>query len=205
MLFTNTVSRDTLELLKKISNHPKFSDFYLVGGTALALQIGHRISIDLDFFSSHPFDESRLVDVLVNEFNTQINRLDKHTVLAKIDGIKVDFITHQYPFIENLLKIDEINILGIKDIAALKLNALKNRGSRKDFVDIHALLDQFSLKEIIAFHDEKYPNHNAMMILKSLVFFDDARNEPMPKMIKQLDWNIVELSLSDAVEKYLTD
>ena len=205
MLFTNTVSRDTLELLKKISFHPKFSDFYLVGGTALALQIGHRISIDLDFFSSHPFEENILVDILINEFNTQINRVDKHTILAYVDGVKVDFISHQYPLIENLLKHDDINLLGIKDIAAMKLNALKNRGSRKDFIDIHALLNQFSLKEIIAFHDEKYPNHNAMMILKSLVFFDDARKEPMPKMIKKIDWKEVEFTLNKAVNSFLSD
>ena len=92
MLHTDTVNQHTLELLKKICSHTDFNDFFLVGGTALSLQMGHRISIDLDFFSEKPIQLNQLKEILIKDFNAQITGVDKNAVIGNINGVKFDFI-----------------------------------------------------------------------------------------------------------------
>ncbi|MFT7033245.1 MAG: putative nucleotidyltransferase component of viral defense system [Cyclobacteriaceae bacterium] len=146
----------------------------MAGGTALALQIGHRISIDLDFFSEHGFDEKHLVNILERDYNASIISQYENTVLTNIEGVKVDIISHQYEQLSKSSVVDGIRMASKDDIAAMKLNAVVNRGAKKDFVDIFFLLHDYSLNQLITLHNRKYPNQNELLVLKSLTYFADA-------------------------------
>lgn len=203
MLQTNTVNQYTLELLNKLSSHTKLNDFFLVGGTALALQIGHRISIDLDFFSINSFKEDELTVFLEQEFDMEIFQVSKNSITGKIKDIKVDFISHQYPLLSSILSYNSIKLAALEDISAMKLNAIKNRGTKKDFVDLYFLLKQFTLEEMLNFANKKYPNHSDMLTVKSLVYFDDADLQPDCEMLVNVSWDEVKNTISQHTLKFL--
>ena len=114
-----------------------FKDFFLVGGTALALQIGHRLSIDLDFFSTGSFNEDDLLLAIEDKYNFKLDYRGKNTLKGEIAGVKVDFITHNYPLVKPFLQVDGVPMASLSDIAAMKLNAISGNGAWiKDFVDI---------------------------------------------------------------------
>lgn len=135
MLRKETVSEATLELLKKLMKDELLKDFFLVGGTALSLQIGHRISIDLDLFTMASFDDNQMLVDLENEYKFQLDYRSKNTLKGEIDGVKVDLITHNYPLVKPLLNVDGVRMASPDDIAAMKLNAISGNGTRlKDFI-----------------------------------------------------------------------
>lgn len=191
MLRTDTVSKQTLELLNSFCTHPKLTDFFLVGGTALALQLGHRISIDLDFFSVKPLKTNELIGILEKEYNAEIFQLTDNAIVGKVKGVKIDFIAHQYPLLNELKMENDIRLSSLEDIAAMKLNAIKNRGSKKDFVDLYFLLKQFSLTEMLSLVNKKYANNVDVLTLKSLVYFDDAELQPDCEMRIAVTWDEV--------------
>ena len=135
MLHYETIHPDTLELLRKIQSLEMFKDARLVGGTALALQLGHRKSIDLDFFGS--------VDASLQEIASALSTFASVSPLSEssmkrfliVDGVKVDVVNYPYSWIDEPVIEDGVALAGIKDIAAMKLSAITNRGTRKDFVD----------------------------------------------------------------------
>lgn len=198
MLHTNTIEKHTLELLKTISKDSVFNDFFLVGGTALALHIGHRKSIDLDFFSVNSFDSDKLSTYLIDKCNADIVSISTNSLTCWINEVKVDFITHKYILIENLVIKNGIRLASIKDVAAMKLNAIKNRGTKKDFVDIYFLNKNYSFPEMLSFCQKKYPNFIELLILKSLVYFDDADILPNCEMLIDIKWDEIK---SDIIQK----
>ncbi len=142
MLYKNTVEKRTLELLIKLQSNPEFSNFYLAGGTALALQIGHRKSIDLDFFSLHDFDNNYLLEFLEHDFEFYLDYSDKNTLKGSINDIKIDILSHKYPLVKQVVKYDRIILYSVEDIIAMKLNAIAGNGTRsKDFIDIYFTLN----------------------------------------------------------------
>ncbi|WP_374443086.1 nucleotidyl transferase AbiEii/AbiGii toxin family protein [Epilithonimonas sp.] len=165
-----------------------FSDFVLVGGTALALQIGHRNSIDLDFFGKKEIEEERILEELEQFGNVEKKAGSKNILVCSVNQIKVDFVNHKYPFLDQRLNIENIRMASPKDIAAMKLNAIEGRGTKKDFIDLFFLLNNFSLEEMIEFYNQKYVNHTDFMMLKSLTYFTDADLFPQPKMFVDFDW-----------------
>lgn len=174
MLYKQTVNTTLLELTQQLCLHPAMKNFMLVGGTALSLQIGHRKSIDIDMFSEQPFDAEELSLILKNSFNFYANNRFKNALMGTIQDIKTDVITHQYKWIRPLLDEEGIRMASLEDIAAMKLNAIAGNGSRlKDFVDIAFLSSCFSLQQMLDFFEEKYPNNNSVIALKSLCYFDD--------------------------------
>lgn len=203
MLQTDTVSNYTLELLNEICCHQQFNDFFLVGGTALALQIGHRISIDLTFFTLTSFDENQLKIFLINEFDAKIFAIDDNAISGTINNVKFDFIAHQYPLIKPVLEKENIRLSSLEDIAAMKLNAVRNRGTKKDFVDIYFLLQKFNLEALLAFVNLKYPNHIDILTSKSLVYFDDAEDQPECEMLIDVDWNDIKQKIEKETVKFL--
>ncbi len=188
MLQTQTVSPELLELLRQIMKSEFFSDFVLVGGTALALQIGHRNSIDLDFFGKKEIEEERILEELEQFGNVEKKAGSKNILVCSVNQIKVDFVNHKYPFLDQRLNIENIRMASPKDIAAMKLNAIEGRGTKKDFIDLFFLLNNFSLEEMIEFYNQKYVNHTDFMMLKSLTYFTDADLFPQPKMFVDFDW-----------------
>lgn len=188
MLQRATIESKTLELLRYIQSLDVFSNLRLVGGTALALQLGHRKSVDLDFFGIIDFrnvDFANLGSTIKSV--TALKRSDNINVF-NINGIKVDFVNYSYPWLEDKIDIEGIAMASIKDIGAMKIAAITNRGSRKDFVDIYFLLENYTLKEIISFYEEKFRDASKYLALKSLSYFEDAEKEPMPVMLKDFSW-----------------
>ena len=137
MLRTNAVEAGTLDLIKRFMSDDKFKDFNLVGGTALAIQISHRLSIDIDLFSTTPFNAFELGHHLTSNYDAQEVRTLTNAVFCFVNDIKIDLISHQYPLVEKIDILDEIRMVSLLDIGAMKLNAIYNSGKRlKDFVDM---------------------------------------------------------------------
>lgn len=189
MLQTQTVSPKLLELLKVIMTEEAFSDFALAGGTSLALQIGHRNSVDIDLFGKSEIDKNLFYDILNNYGSVRTLQSTKNILVLSINNIKTDIVNYQYPLLEDVLVMDTIRLLSKRDIAAMKLNAILGRGSKKDFIDLYFLLQEFSLKEMIAFYNRKYPDGSAFLALKSLTYFEDADLQPEPEMYVEFNWN----------------
>ncbi len=174
MLYKNTVAQSILDLIKLLCKSNCLNDFFLVGGTALSLQIGHRVSIDLDFFSASSFDVQALDDELSNTFSFKKLFLEKNTIKGTIDGVFIDIMSHRYPLIEPLLIEDNMRMAGLTEISAMKLNAIIGSGQRlKDFVDIAYLSSFVSLNTMISAYKSKYGNISEIIILKALIFFDE--------------------------------
>ena len=193
MLYKETVSDTTYALLKKIMSDDTFKDFFLVGGTAISLQIGHRISEDLDLFTQKDIDvdycKHHLKDTYA--FSTEFEK--KNTLKGFIDKTLIDFISYDYPIIDNILIEDGIRILSLKDIIPMKLVAIIQSGERmKDFVDIAYLSSHYSLNDMISFYKQKYGNDNELSIYKALIYFDSIDVTENVKLInKQLDFKSI--------------
>lgn len=201
MLHLETISPDTLTLLKKIQSLDEFNNTRLVGGTALALQLGHRKSIDLDFFGNFETSLEELTTIL-SEFSTvtpvSSSRMTRFLV---VDGVKVDIVSYPYGWIDNPVSAEGVVLTGIKDIAAMKLSAITNRGTKKDFIDYYFLLKRYSLKELIELYRQKYSDAQLFTSIKSLSYFDDAESDPMPDMIVPVDWDEVKSTIRNEVAK----
>ncbi len=197
MLHLETVHPDTLDLLKRIQSLSILSETRLVGGTALALHLGHRRSIDLDFFGNwgevHLQSELESCGAVVRTGGA--SRLQFY----EINRVKVDFVTYNYPWLREALREDNIRLAQIEDIAAMKLEAVTNRGSKKDFIDVAFLLGLFSLKQMLDLYQRKYPTGLKLLVMRSLVYFDDAETTDMPVMLKPLGWDEAKARICDAV------
>lgn len=193
MLQLNAIHKETFALLKAISSHRELQHFSLAGGTALALQLGHRMSIDLDFFTQQSFDTNELFEFLRGTFTvsncTQTTNSLSLYMQSQREDIKVDIIRHNYPLLYPVQKVQHIQILSLQDIAAMKLNAIANRGCKKDFYDVYALLNHFSIQQLLIFFEKKYPQNNSYAVVKSLVYFADADIEPEPISLSDTTWD----------------
>ncbi len=178
MLQYRTVNKKTLELLKKLMLIDELKKFFLVGGTALALQLGHRISVDIDLFTQNNFCTKKLFIKLnsifeIFDLNEENNTLNFNIIFPKNSNniVKIDLIKYSYPLINPVLEIEKIRLLSIEDIIPMKLSAIAGRGSKKDFYDIFCLLKFCSIDKMFFFFKKKFPNTNEFHILKSLTYF----------------------------------
>ena len=181
--------RDLLPLIAKAGE-----SFYLAGGTALALQIGHRDSIDFDFFKQNDIDTSILWSKLENIFtgHTLLKTQDEQNTLSCIiDGeIRLSFFGYTYPLADSLLEQNDFALASVLDIGCMKLSAITSRATLKDYVDLYFILKEISLPELLNACASKYPTLDHGLILKSLVYFDDLMPEPiifMPGFETSLD------------------
>lgn len=203
MLSIQTVQPDTLELLKAISAQPKVKELRLVGGTALALQYGHRQSVDLDFFGRLPEDKDELIDVVRRVGDVTVLNRSKIILQMVVNQVKVDFVDYsRYPWIDEPILGDGFVLASDKDIAAMKINAIMGRGTRKDFIDLYLLLQHYSLTQIMDFYRQKYPEFSEYRALLSMTYFDDAEMQDMPLMFIKTPWESMKTSIIQAVEAY---
>jgi predicted nucleotidyltransferase component of viral defense system len=156
MLYYTAIDNIALELLRKLLAVPYFSDLYLAGGTSLALQIGHRKSVDLDLFGILEADDILIAEILSSFGKIQLIKKTPNIYIYTVNGVKVDIVNFKYPWIDNACKEDELRLAGKKDIAAMKLAAITGRGSKKDFIDLYFLLQEYNLQEMLSFYTEKY-------------------------------------------------
>lgn len=202
MLQKQTVAPGTFRLLERICSIPELSGFNLAGGTALALQIGHRISIDLDFFGDREFDTNEILDLLPNEMPISILSQRRNILILNVQDVKVDFVNYRYPLISRPLEEGTIRLLTTSDIAAMKLAAIAGRGRMRDFYDIYFLLQEFSLAQMIEFYNKKYADGNEMMVARSLTFFDDANTDEQPKILSSgISWEQIKKTILMEVKK----
>ncbi len=193
-MFTKAVLPDTLRALKLVSKIGIIKKSYLAGGTALALHFGHRISEDLDFFTLQALDENILLSNLKKLPEFKEEGTAWRTVWGKIGNTKFSLFYYQYPLIKKLINFEGIQILDKEDIAAMKIHALEDRGTKRDFIDLYFLAKEFSLEQMLKFYDQKYGvlKKHFYMILRSLDYFQDAEQEDIsPEMIKKVSWDKV--------------
>lgn len=203
MLHYETVDISTLGLLKRLQCLPVLSDTRLVGGTALALQLGHRKSVDLDFFGSWDLSES-LEESLSQCGTTRREGGRIRMQFYNIDGVKVDCVTYDAPWLDPPILEDGLRLAAERDIAAMKLFAIANRGARKDFIDVWFLLGRHDLPTLIQWFSAKYPDSEWPLVLRSLVYFEDAERTPMPEMLLPFDWETAKEDIRSAVRKFAT-
>lgn len=203
MLHLQTILPDTLELLKQISAQPEMLGMRLVGGTALALQYGHRQSVDLDFFGTPAANQDELLEMVEKIGSCRLRNRTKNILQLIVNGIMVDIVDYsQYPWIDDSVCLDGITLASPKDIAAMKINAIEGRGTKKDFVDIYQLLQHYSLDDLLTFYSQKYPNYSIFRALLSLNYYDDAEQQAMPKMFISAGWEEMKEAISSAVNSY---
>jgi hypothetical protein len=180
MLRTKAVEAGTLDLIKRFMSDDRFNGFNLVGGTALALKVGHRKSIDIDLFSTSAFSAPGLAGHLEANYQAQVFKIMDNGVFCFVDNIKVDLIAHQYPLIERLETVDGIRIVSLLDIGAMKLNAMFNSGKRlKDFVDMYFLLEIYSLNQLLQACQRKYPDLNMTLVKQSIIRHNEIISLPI--------------------------
>jgi predicted nucleotidyltransferase component of viral defense system len=202
MLHYESIAPGTHRLLKFISSVPELSDFFLAGGTALALQIGHRISVDLDFFGNRQFTNEEILDLLSDFKPLSIISQNKNILILNVQNIKVDFVNYRYRPIAEPVFTDSIRLLATSDIAAMKLAAIAGRGRKRDFYDLYFLLNEFSLQRMIGFYNEKFNDGSELMVARSLTFFEDAETDEPPLLLNQeVLWDEVKKKILEEVKK----
>jgi Nucleotidyl transferase AbiEii toxin, Type IV TA system len=196
------IAPETFELIQQLQAIPELKEFHLVGGTALALQLGHRNSIDIDLFTLNEFDDADILEIIGkgNSINEIFRR--KNTIICLINNIKTDFIRHNYPLLKPPVIEEEITFLSKEDIAAMKFHAIIQSGKRlKDFIDVYFLLGHFSMKQMVGFFSAKYTYSNPMIAMKAINFFDDIdENIDPPKLLKPLPLKKITTRIQEATQ-----
>ena len=207
MLHLKTVEPHAFSILEQLMKIPELKGFSLVGGTALSLLYGHRISVDLDLFSNKPFEDGLIINALEKEFKTSfVNRSTnpQFGIFCFVDNVKVDIIRHPHPLIRPELNADGIRMFSTEDIIAMKVQAILGRGKKKDFWDIAELLKHFSIADFIQFHKEKYVTQNLLITVPhAITFFADAEESENPVSLKKQTWKGVQKFISAKVSEYL--
>jgi Nucleotidyl transferase AbiEii toxin, Type IV TA system len=190
MLRKETVEPATLGLLKQLVKLPELQRFRLVGGTALSLLFGHRKSIDLDLFTDSPLEKEVFVPALEEAFGDVITTNEsKNIYQCVIQSVKVDFVSVKDPFLNPIQIIEEIPFAHTKDLIALKLNAVKGRGVKKDFWDVAKLLEIYSMDELFQCYYERYPYDDSLALKKSMIWFENAEDNLDPECLDGMTWS----------------
>jgi len=175
---------DTRELLKKLAGIVRSHEFILAGGTGLALQLGHRISVDLDFFTAKPFSTERAFSELKGSgLGPEVLAESEGSLTVIMEGAKVSMFHYPYPFVEDRKEVYGIPVAGLIDIASTKVVAINRRGAKRDFVDLYFVLQDIPFRKVAENMVERFGGErlNPVHVGKSLVFFDDADSDPDPE------------------------
>lgn len=207
MLHTEALVPGTLPILERLMRMEPLGQFDLVGGTALALRHGHRVSVDIDLFAQE-LDQERVVNALELEFGSsfryEVPQGKSIGIFGFIDDVKLDIVRYPHPRISDLEVVDGIRMYSDVDIGAMKIQAILGRGKKKDFWDLTELLQHRPLSRIIADHEKKFPNQMyAISTPNALIYFVDAENSETPVCLKGRTWAEVKETVRDAVDRYL--
>ena len=203
-MFEETLIKGAKENLALLGRSAILKSAYLAGGTASALQLGHRLSLDFDFFTTKEFIPKVFSKELASLGRFNEEQADKGTVLGNFKGIKFSFFVYKYPLIYPVLQYLSLDIADIRDIAAMKIDAIATRGAKRDFIDLYFICKSgYRLVELLDIYNQKYGKlaSNFIHIQKSLVFFDDAESEEIPRMLKEVTWKEVKKYFENEVKK----
>ncbi len=190
---TDGLPKKQLSALKSLGVQMSARGFYLAGGTALAIHLSHRISVDLDWFTPNPFADGMILaqSLRNSDIGLEIEQVSPGTLHGSVNGVRVTFLQYQYPLLKPIEHWNEMScpLASLEDLACMKLSAVAQRGARKDFCDIYALgKNVFSLSQMLGFYQKKFSIKDIGSVLYGLVYFDDAENERMPKMLLDVSW-----------------
>ncbi len=205
MLHLNTIDEVTFNLLTTLCAKDYMANFALAGGTSLALQTGHRKSIDIDMFAFEDVDMAEISLFLENDFtDIVIRRTTPVFIFCNINQVKSDFVKHsKNKLVRPCFSENGITMYSKEDIAAMKLNAICGRGSKKDFYDIFILLKNFSLAEMLSYYDQKFQSDNSYMALRSLQYFEDAEKDAPPELLQTFPpWDDIKKFLIKTVNDF---
>lgn len=203
MLQQNAVAPANLELLKKICAINELKSFGLGGGTSLALRMKHRLSIDLDFFTNTNFNTRNVFQIITKKFpSAELLFEQNQTMMFSINDVKVDFILYPFAWTQPYDVIDGTRLLSVEDIIPMKLQAASNRNSKKDYWDIAALLEKYSLDTMLKIFSAKFPQIDIGFIIHSLTDFEKADTELDPDTNTGISWNEIKKKLIIAVKQY---
>jgi predicted nucleotidyltransferase component of viral defense system len=180
--------------------------FYLAGGTALALQIGHRTSVDFDFYSQNEFSA---VDLLyrIQQISKKVVLIqhESHTLILKVNGVEISLFRYPYSLLRRLVETEYVSMASLEDIAAMKMVAIAQRGIRRDFVDLYFLMKLLGLKKIFRLTKKKYPPFNEYVGLQSITYFTDAENlsiERKISMYNSVPWEKIKKFMIAEAKKF---
>jgi len=198
--FVEGLPKKQIKVLKALGPHMVSKGFYLAGGTALAIYLGHRVSVDLDWFTPQPMEDSlHFAQELRNVgIEVEIQQVSPGTLHGRLQDVRVTFLQYQYPMIQSLQHWKDMNcdLAALEDLACMKLSAIAQRGARKDFCDLYALgKTSFSLQEMLNFYQRKFGVRDIGSVLYGLVYFDDAENERMPRMLWKVTWKEIKSTI----------
>lgn len=204
--FIEGLPKKQITVLKALGPHMISNGFYLAGGTALAIHLGHRMSVDLDWFTSQPFDDSLLLAQSLRDvgLDLEIEQISPGTLHGNVQGVRVTFLRYQYPLLKSLHSWKEMDceLAALQDLASMKLSAIAQRGARKDFCDLYALgKTSFSLQEMLGFYQKKFGIRDIGSVLYGLVYFDDAESERMPRMLWNVTWRDIRKAILEWVKE----
>jgi hypothetical protein len=188
-----TVDEGVEQTLRDLHNVPILTSFYLAGGTGLALRLGHRRSVDLDFFLGEDFNEDPVLQKLQHLEGFTLVAKKPGTIYANIRKTKVSFIAYAYPILFPSQPFLGVDVADSRDIGCMKISAIASRGTKRDFIDLHFLAQEYGLKQLLEWFKGKFSqtNYSVPHILKSLSYFEEAEQDPMPHMLMSLSWEDV--------------
>lgn len=191
----NVLDEAARKNIKILSSNSFLKDFYLAGGTGCALQLGHRLSNDFDFFSDINFSTSEVIKNIKRKGDFITDYSDAETVTGRFFGTKISFFYYEYPLLNKCQSYSGINLASLEDIGCMKIDAVSSRGKKRDFIDLFFILKKRNMKleNIIDNFSKKYQKagYNLLHVLKSLVYFDDADKDPELMMIEDVKWPAV--------------
>ena len=206
-MFEETFVKGAKDILALLGRSGILQETYLAGGTAAALQLGHRISVDFDFFTTKEFMPKEISVALSKLGSFDEEQESKGTILGKFEGINFSLFVYKYPLIFPALKYLSVSIADIRDIAAMKIDAIATRGAKRDFIDLYFICKSgYQLTDLLDFYDKKYRRlaSNHIHIQKSLVFFNDAEPDEMPRMLKNVKWEEVKEFFEEEIKKIVS-
>lgn len=200
MLQTQTVTPATLGLLRRINELDGFEHFCLVGGTNLALRYGHRISVDLDFFSKEKFESNQMVSAISRHFrHFELVFQKNQTLIFDIEGIRVDFVQYPFEWLHPFEIIDNIRFAQFDDLIPMKIQGIENRKSKKDFWDIACLLDHYTIADMFNIMHKKFPFIDVGHLIHSFTHFEEADLQPDPVALNNWTWELIKEKIRIAV------
>lgn len=212
-LYYNTVSARLLSTLQLMMKSAEFHNFRLVGGTSLSLQLGHRESVDIDLFTDSAYDSVDFLAIdkflkqnfsYVDSFETEMIGMGKSYYIGNSanECIKLDLF-YTDTFIRPIIEIDGLRLASLEEIIAMKIDVVARNGRKKDFWDIHELLDEFSIQDMLDLHEERYPfSHNREEIVKNFTNFNNADSDFNPICLKGKYWELIKLDIAEKIQQY---
>lgn len=202
-MFPRTLSDNAQNALALLGKSGLLDTAYLAGGSSLALQLGHRISIDFDFFDEKNFDPQKVKFGLekLGKYEGRVQTED--TMIGDFNNVQFSLFPYDYPLIAAAVEFLGVKLASCEDIAAMKLVAITDRGKKKDYIDLYFLAKKFSFEAMFEFYDKKYHlfAQNKLTVLKSMQYFVDADDSDMPQMLIETNWDDVKHFMQEETKK----